>query len=389
MGFVSLINREFLRVNKWKFYTLFLIIALVSLSFVTIAIAAYTSPDIYISSPSIEADYVVQTDGLGWYRCINGSTGQVLQSSVDSSSVLSNAFGNATSKDVLIESGTYYGSSLNMPSNMTLYSNSKAKIIYNGVSATGVLLTTSTTQQNQFMTVRGLKFDGNGQNCTLMNWTNTKNCWIEDNEFYNTGGSMIKLVSHGAYESFYNRISGNHFEIGNGIYQKTDYSVATVWSQGDNIITNNIFDNWPNQYNMFVGIYTINAGDIITGNHITHCQVGIRAAGGSMISSNYLDTCTVNAISVSGKTGIMIVGNFIYHNSAETYYYAIDVGATSTRINISLNVFTAQASTDYYIELGASTTNCTVAYNSFSLTNLGSSTVHNSGTSNVVIPAAT
>jgi hypothetical protein len=346
----------------------------------------YTNPSLYLASNGATYDYLIRSDGLGWYQSVNGSTNQIIESSTSSQTVISNVFGNATGKVVVFAGGFYYGNELTMPTNMTLIGFNNAELVYNGVSVTGSLLKASSSQQNFFMTIQGMKLNGAKSNCTLLNWVNVKNSWIRSNEFFDTGGCMVKLVSVGGYESFYNHIESNQFEISAGIYQPHDYSVAAVWSQGDNFIKDNVFDNWPNQFNMFIGILTVNSGDKIVGNHITHCWNGIRASSLDIISSNYFDTFIMNGVSVSGKEGVVIVGNTFLASPSEPYHYAVNLEGTGGYHVVASNVFESMEAIDFFVVVGVNNSNCTVSYNSFMLNNAYGS-VNNLGANNTVVPA--
>ncbi|MDD5240081.1 MAG: hypothetical protein PHH61_06500, partial [Candidatus Nanoarchaeia archaeon] len=68
----------------------------------------YTSSGVYLDSLASVANFVVQADGLGWFRAINGATGAVLTSDINSTTVITAALTSCTSGgSVYVSSGSY------------------------------------------------------------------------------------------------------------------------------------------------------------------------------------------------------------------------------------------------------------------------------------------
>jgi parallel beta-helix repeat protein len=78
----------------------------------------YTSPGYKFDASTATASYIITTDGLGWYRAIKGSTGEVSWTSTNPQTTLNNAL--AGGGTIAIKSGTYTGAVLTVPSNATI-----------------------------------------------------------------------------------------------------------------------------------------------------------------------------------------------------------------------------------------------------------------------------
>lgn len=65
----------------------------------------YSTPDLYLDATVATASYIIDADGLGWYRMVNGSTMQSVMTSTNANSVLANAVGNSSNGDTIFIKG--------------------------------------------------------------------------------------------------------------------------------------------------------------------------------------------------------------------------------------------------------------------------------------------
>ncbi len=66
----------------------------------------YTSPNLVFEGSTATANYIIQTDGMGWYRAINGSDGSVSWSSTNFAAVFNNA-SSQPDASILLTTGTF------------------------------------------------------------------------------------------------------------------------------------------------------------------------------------------------------------------------------------------------------------------------------------------
>ncbi|MFA5365312.1 MAG: hypothetical protein WC325_09060 [Candidatus Bathyarchaeia archaeon] len=89
----------------------------------------YTSPSLYLSAFGAPYSYLIETDGLGWYRAVNGQTGAISWSSIDDDTVFTSVFA-TTPQFVYVKSGVYTVS-LSIPAGTYLFAeNSTTGISY-------------------------------------------------------------------------------------------------------------------------------------------------------------------------------------------------------------------------------------------------------------------
>lgn len=68
----------------------------------------YNNPNLYLDTSIADYSYKIESDGLGWHRYVNGSTGQVVQTSTNARMILVNAIGNLSSGgSIFVKSGSY------------------------------------------------------------------------------------------------------------------------------------------------------------------------------------------------------------------------------------------------------------------------------------------
>lgn len=69
----------------------------------------YTSPTLYLGVYGALYSYLIQTDGLGWYRAVRGSNGQISYVSTSFGDVSTSAIANAVNGTILLGKGTFVG----------------------------------------------------------------------------------------------------------------------------------------------------------------------------------------------------------------------------------------------------------------------------------------
>jgi parallel beta-helix repeat protein len=283
----------------------------------------YTSP-VFINNVSTASfSYMIETDGLGWYRAINGTNGSVVNgwtSSSDATPVIQNAISaiNATGKAGIIDfaAGVFPADNLNITGGLTL----------EGTGAVNGL--ESTIAQN-------------GPN-NLMNYNSAtttydfacSNIEFQGNTGYSTGSGLY--VTGALADSTFNRvffygfpaygiyttdtwgwyIQDSIFEY-NSVSNTGDYAIYLAWASGTTFVNNNkILGNYGG------GLYCGSSQAIISGNQISNTMIG------TYIVSNYV-TFTGNVVYSNGEEGLYVAasdGEIISNNNFYNNYDSTSTG---------------------------------------------------------------
>lgn len=101
----------------------------------------YANPDLFLDALPSVVSYVVQTDGLGWYRAVSGSTGQVITSSTNKTYVEQSVLDALTNGGTVQLMEVQHDYSLAVPSNVLIIQDYQGTRTYIGRNRSDSLYT--------------------------------------------------------------------------------------------------------------------------------------------------------------------------------------------------------------------------------------------------------
>lgn len=131
----------------------------------------YTSPNLYLGAYGAPYSYLIETDGLGWYRAINGQTGAVSWSSTNYATVVNQAFNNTATGGKVVSLGSatltdtlliHSGQTFENKGTITLAAQSNCTMLSNYNFGITTNDTKDTMLEDQNIEVYGGVWDGNG-----------------------------------------------------------------------------------------------------------------------------------------------------------------------------------------------------------------------------------
>ena len=236
----------------------------------------YTSPNLFLGVYGASYSYLVETDGLGWYRAIDGKTGTAKYSSPNASYTINSAIENLTLsrtwKEKIVCLGNFELTApillpsyfiLEIQGKLSLASNSNVDVIENSDIING----------NTAIEVRGGHIDGNQANQNagcLIHWQGVQDSVIEGTYLEDSYDSAIKIERPTGVLTETNRILNNRIRT-----SAHGYGIEVPY---DSLISDNYID-----YNNLGGIYsfsTLGAGGlVISDNHLWGNGNGIYLKG--------------------------------------------------------------------------------------------------------------
>ncbi|MDT8781949.1 MAG: right-handed parallel beta-helix repeat-containing protein [Candidatus Bathyarchaeota archaeon] len=320
----------------------------------------YTSPGYYFDASTSTISYIIQTDGLGWYRAINGETGAVEYSSTNAVEVVTQAeatltsgghihFGNGTfpsptamlvpTNDYITYSGEGIGQTIIQQTatySSLLYVNNFDYVSFYDMTIDGNGYVSSTAQLAYLRGGHNLRLErveldvGSttvSASCLLLNGVSdyVYDVWIEECYFHNAGRFGIFALTpsvNNVYNVFIsnNRISngmtaevggygGIYVSAGNGkftitnniLIQNGEYGIAALGTVG-NIVSDNYIEL------SYYGVYANGDYNIVSNNKITNVHTGLHSYStsggftGNSFTGNIIDDCTTG-IDLRGTSG--------------------------------------------------------------------------------------
>lgn len=230
----------------------------------------YASSSLYLSSTNSPYKYKVESDGSGWYRAVDGVTGQELCQSTNASYVYNTAAGNL--------SHTYQ---------QTILISGPAWTITNPL----LVYSYETLQIDTTLTL------GNGANCNMIQNANpsTYNIYtlicgsgiLNGNNAGNTAGNGIYFEQSTTIPSLTNWVKVRDLEI-----VDFDENCIRFDADGNTQASYFWFENLLLEFGDETGMYISNAYDV----HINNCHIGSNLVGLKLVnvSSFYLDHAYIN-----------------------------------------------------------------------------------------------
>lgn len=320
----------------------------------------YDSPGYYFDASTASVTYIVQADGLGWYRAVNGKTGAVEYSSTNAVEVVEQVeslltdgghihFGNGTfpaptamlvpTHDYVTYSGEGIGQTIIQQtasySNL-LYVNDFDYISFYDMTIDGNGYVSSTAQLAYLRGGHNLRLErveidvgstSDSASCLLLNGVSdyVYDVWIEECYFHNAGRFGIFALTPSVYNVYNvfilnNRISngmteevggygGIYVSAGNGkftiknniLIQNGEYGIAALGTEG-NIVSSNYIEL------SYYGVYANGDYNVVSNNRITNIHTGLHSYStsggftGNSFTGNVIDDCTTG-IDLRGTSG--------------------------------------------------------------------------------------
>ena len=336
------------------------------------------SNEMIINTPIFSGkSYFVQTDGLGGYQAVNETDSSIISSSPNVSYIINSLI--SDNSRILFDTGTFVltDTITSTADNVTL-EGQKGTVLQIGNSANINAITLSKVKGWK---IQNLYFDGNGLNqnphgiapvpasggdqiISVINATNTKNININNCTIINSDYTSI-VFRHSSQAT----VTNNH------IFNSINGFCIALWNTSYSIVKNNIANlsyysaitiSDLSNYNTIEGNIPSRAGQMgslgdgieigstpksggtvgnIVVNNTCHDNVidGISIAQSNLtvVSNNIIFNNYVQGISVeSNCTGTLVMGNYIYNNSATTPHGAggiIVMGVATSETTISSN----------------------------------------------------
>lgn len=347
----------------------------------------YTSPFMYFVASTATASYIITTDGLGWYRAVNGTDGSISWSSTNLVSVIQNAQNaltpNRNCKETIVLVGNLGEINNIVLANYTIYQGYEASLTVNGNF--GFVQPDSDLTNVEFKNIVFSSATGHNTAIELFHytnptWRNAANITVSGCTFTNFGNGIhtISTKSKFSGNTFNNNSLGLYFDAGSlNIISGNTFTIPNYYigmrltDTGDNTVTGNTFYGMAT---IAVGIQTRAAGNIaITGNTFAEMAEGYGIVldgdsgsyGGSppilskdiSITGNTFDTVNIGVLIgyTRNNTGINISGClsnfgvlFIVGRGSElcavgntiTSHHGFELSGSDYKVNVQANTFT-------------------------------------------------
>lgn len=306
------------------------------------------------SSVTLSSSGVVQQTSIGTYsyiisvsdsnyQMINGTTGQIIFQSTNSSQVFSNVVGNCSvGSSVDVESGVYAVNTMwtmIKVNNVTVNFEQGAELVAGNNLNTSVLMLFQSNNDS----INGITIDGNAANQAVV-----------DGDTWNCGGGLWYMQTDGVY------IAGSNDEVNNAFIYDCRMIGVQIWVDGafgnavnSGVVNSKIYDcGWngftagnPFDLNCYlinsevygcsdVGASTYGTCSLITGNYVHdlngttggggNAEWGIAVEGGcnSTITQNTIQNCSIG-IEDSGLNNCIISNNLVVGASQNRPQYGI------------------------------------------------------------------
>jgi parallel beta-helix repeat protein len=272
----------------------------------------YSASNLYLDSLPSAATYIVEADGLGWYRMLNSSSGQLSMSSTNASAVMNSAFGHlsaSTGGGVYVKNGVYtFSSSLVIGTSYTkLMGESLQTELKLGDSANKDLIVIAADVSD--VQISNLHLNGNNANNAAGNIinSNTTGIRVDSCRIDYAAENCIKIYNEGEYA---------------GLAWITDNSIDCA--DGSGIYFSGVYDSFIRgndigQNNIGIYLYASSANEINSNQIWGSVTNGISLMGSiaTMITDNRIDHNKQNGISLLGSNDTTIADNRIYYNSQQ------------------------------------------------------------------------
>jgi len=266
----------------------------------------YTSSDVYLNSFAMPYSYLIETDGLGWYRAISGETGEICWESTNYTYVLQNAI-DILDDDIGGEmrhtSGVF-----NLIAPITIYDQK-------GVTISGAGKLTKITQADNMNLTRFFDLDGSGLFFTL------KNIYLDGNRVNNVNTNGVEVQSGNSASYVWIENCRIQYFPNSCIMQR-----GNIWNVKNSYIT----EAYGSQTIFVSGSHSIYEGNQIGGAGGTGGRAfRTSTAGYIKLIGNDIFGATDYIIYLDSAIGCEIIGNRIGGDAPTAQYDAIYMTCSS------------------------------------------------------------
>jgi parallel beta-helix repeat protein len=296
----------------------------------------YDNPSLYLGAYGAPYSYLIETDNKGWYRAVNGKTGDIVFQSIQADITINNALNALTEgrtwKEKVICTGNITVTNTIRIHSYTIFEIMGKITVGNNVNA-NMIENFNLETGDTAIELRGGEINGNGNNQNagcIIYWSGVQGGIIEGMHLEDGYDSIIKIVRPSGVLTETNRIINNRIRV-----SATGYGIEAPY---DSLIADNYID-----YCYLGGILSFSiegaGGLVIVGNHIWGCGDGIYLKGSNdnVIIGNYVEHNYWNGIKVEIYEMVVsgyqvITNNIIKNNSRELAgsYDAISLIGTAT-----------------------------------------------------------
>lgn len=311
----------------------------------------YTSGNLYLNSFGAPYSYLIEADGLGWYRAVNGLTGAISWSSTDATTVFQNAI-DASNGKIFVAPGVYSGITKIIPkSDLWLCGSGYSTKLTQASSVNDDLFETTIGIDN--FKVSDMRLSGNtaGNSAgNTFNLTTPRRCVFE----------RLYLDDANGYHFFFAGASDATYGYYNTIKDCHEYSsdvgfLFTRWCDENTIQNNVIGGNGQYGLNLWAGLNHIYGNSFVAGNNAIDLYMAYEA--GNVVVGNTFDRATTASsskqhaikIEYAANVGGVIADNDFNNQGSPSYSIIYVVG--SPNWNVHGNTFRGSSVPKYFIEI--------------------------------------